>query len=248
MFNAFAHFADRVVNEPKAALIVASAYVQALGTWLFTNDYEYADPVLSPPPIFDEFLSIEPQVVSTLRIATMPDLAIELKAVNPNGLRQMYSTAAYKIDPSFLNDMYRDFQASVAALFPPPAGFLPAIVFQPITLNELDFMTRNGGNPLGLSPDDAPLILLDVALAWTDPADDARIVAMRKEYLQWWQEKAKRKGLFHRYLYQNYASHDQDVFAGYGEENLQRLKDISQKYDPNGVFQRLQPGYFKLGL
>jgi hypothetical protein len=45
---------------------------------------------------------------------------------------------------------------------------------------------------------------------------------------------------------QNYAGAAQDVFAGYGEKNRERLRDIQSKYDPEGVFSRLQPGGFKL--
>lgn len=247
MFNAFAHFADNVVDNPKAALILASAYVAATATWLFANDYEYADPTLTPPPIFEEFLSIEPQISSTLRIATLSDLAAELKVVNPSGFRQTYSAATYKIDPLFLNDMYHDFQASIAGLQPTPVGLIPAIIFQPISLNELSFMSKNGGNPLGLSGGDGPLILLNVAIAWSDPADDARIFALRDEFMSRTDSAAQAKGLYNRYIYQNYANPTQNVFASYGEENLQRLRDISKKYDPTGVFQRLQPGYFKLG-
>ena len=43
------------------------------------------------------------------------------------------------------------------------------------------------------------------------------------------------------------AMQSQDVFGGYGEENRKRLIAISERYDPRGVFQRLQPEYFKLG-
>ena len=50
----------------------------------------------------------------------------------------------------------------------------------------------------------------------------------------------------YKYIYQNYASQNQDVFAGYGAANKQRLIDISRKYDPEQIFQTLQPGYFKL--
>lgn len=50
----------------------------------------------------------------------------------------------------------------------------------------------------------------------------------------------------HRYIYQNYAAAEQKVFEGYGEENLESLRQVSKKYDPDGVFQKLQPGYFKL--
>ena len=57
---------------------------------------------------------------------------------------------------------------------------------------------------------------------------------------------AKDLGVYHRYIYQNYANITQDVFAGYGEENRERLREIQKKYDPEGVFSRLQPGYFKV--
>jgi FAD/FMN-containing dehydrogenase len=53
-------------------------------------------------------------------------------------------------------------------------------------------------------------------------------------------------GLHHPFIFQNYARYDQDVFAGYGLENRKRLQEIQKKYDPDGVFSRLQPGYFKV--
>jgi len=43
-----------------------------------------------------------------------------------------------------------------------------------------------------------------------------------------------------------YAAQEQNVFEGYGSANHAKLRIISKKYDPEGVFQRLQPGYFKL--
>ena len=48
------------------------------------------------------------------------------------------------------------------------------------------------------------------------------------------------------FLYQNYAAAEQKVFAGYGQSNWKRLREISLKYDPDRVWQKLQPGYFKL--
>jgi hypothetical protein len=53
-------------------------------------------------------------------------------------------------------------------------------------------------------------------------------------------------GLYHPFTYQNYAGPGQDVFASYGAENRMRLLKIQQKYDPEGVFSRLQPGYYKV--
>ena len=57
---------------------------------------------------------------------------------------------------------------------------------------------------------------------------------------------AKKRGLYNRYIYQNYAAAGQQVFAGYGPENHAKLRRIYQKYDPTGVFTKLQPGYFKI--
>jgi len=56
----------------------------------------------------------------------------------------------------------------------------------------------------------------------------------------------KEMGLHHPYIYQNYAAKHQDVYAGYGSENRKRLREIQKEYDPEGVFSRLQPGYFKV--
>jgi hypothetical protein len=57
---------------------------------------------------------------------------------------------------------------------------------------------------------------------------------------------AKEMEIFHPWIYQNYANISQDVFGGYGEENRQKLRDIQGKYDPERMFAKLQPGYYKL--
>lgn len=50
-----------------------------------------------------------------------------------------------------------------------------------------------------------------------------------------------------RYVYQCYASANQDVFGGYQAVNRQRSIDISRKYDPGQVLQTMWPGYSRLG-
>ena len=53
-------------------------------------------------------------------------------------------------------------------------------------------------------------------------------------------------GLANPYLYMNYASQFQDVVPSYGAANYAKLVATAKKYDPTGVFQTLEPGYFKL--
>lgn len=82
---------------------------------------------------------------------------------------------------------------------------------------------------------------------WSDAADDGKVYNATQRAITRSVTAAKKLGVDNRFVYQNYAAQGQDVFAGYGEANRQRLIEISEKYDPKGIFQKLQPGYFKLG-
>lgn len=82
---------------------------------------------------------------------------------------------------------------------------------------------------------------------WSSAADDERIAAAANQVIDSAVTTADSMDMDFKYIYQNYASLNQDVFAGYGQENKQRLIDISRRYDPERIFQTLQPGYFKLG-
>jgi len=124
--------------------------------------------------------------------------------------------------------------------------FLPSLVFQPITLPIIAKFGTNGGNALGITAADGPLLVMDTDFQWNDPADDARVLGAQKSIMDQSIALAQKEGLYNRYFYQNYAAPGQNVFAGYGPTNQQRLIQISKKYDPQGVFQTLQPGYFKV--
>lgn len=53
---------------------------------------------------------------------------------------------------------------------------------------------------------------------------------------------------FHPFIYINYANKGQDVFGGYGQNNRDRLVEISKAVDPKGVFASsdLWTGCFKV--
>lgn len=108
-------------------------------------------------------------------------------------------------------------------------------------------MTARGGNALGLSAADGPIMNLLIALRWIDTADDARLNQFAATVKDRAVAAAKAAGKHEDYLYMNYASPWQDPVAGYGAANKAKLQKISKKYDPTGVFEQLQPGYFKLG-
>jgi hypothetical protein len=67
-----------------------------------------------------------------------------------------------------------------------------------------------------------------------------------RHLIERFRESARAMDMLHPYIFQNHAFEEQDVFAGLGEGKLARLKAVRRAVDPIGVFQSLQPGYFKL--
>lgn len=57
---------------------------------------------------------------------------------------------------------------------------------------------------------------------------------------------AREMGLLLDYKCANFATGHQKVLRSYGADNLRRLQEVAAKYDPEGVFQKLQNGGFLL--
>lgn len=49
------------------------------------------------------------------------------------------------------------------------------------------------------------------------------------------------------FRYSNYCDGSQNPFSTYGEESIKHMREVSRKYDPQGVFQSRVPGGFKIG-
>ena len=125
-------------------------------------------------------------------------------------------------------------------------GFHVSIVFQPIAASTIAQGKSRGGNPLGL--EEAAQTWLVLNCGWSLEADDRRVLATGAKFLDEVDKMAACKGLSKTFRYLNDAAMDQRPIDSYGHENVQRLKSISKEYDPDGVFQKLVKGGFRLGL
>ena len=238
-------FSKNAPSDPNAALIVAYAYAQ--GTFLTVADLEYALPELRPA-IFQDFQDI-PHIMDTTAIRSLSNVTIMFNDTNPGGLRETYWTATYKVDYVFLQYLVQEYQKQALTLINttnPVADLQPSFVLQIITTDQLAHMSKYGGNALGLTEAEGPLLLLNIAWWWSNPADDERVLKTAQSIVDNSVAFAKSKGLDNEYLYMNYASQYQSVIPSYGATNHAKLRAIAEKYDPKGVFQRLSPGYFKL--
>jgi len=145
----------------------------------------------------------------------------------------------------YLNDVLAIWEAETVNIMN-ITGTLPVLVFQPISLAMISHMGKNGGNALGITAANGPLVLINVSTKWNFTSDDAAIATWAKNVIDKTVALGKSRGLWNRYIYQNYAAQPQDVFGGYGNVSKTKLVATHKKYDPTDVFTKLQPGYFKI--
>lgn len=208
-------------------------------------ELEYADPIANSS-IMAEYNAITGSIADQTAIRSLTELTELLDGpASGSGLRQSFWTFTVKLDkklPASIKDIF--FEELPVIL--DAEGVLPAISFQVLTEPILEKMATKGRNAVGLSAKDGPLTNILIAIKWKQSADDERINQFAAKFKDRAMALATAQGKASPYLYMNYASPWQDVVAGYGAANQARLKSISNKYDPTGVFEKLQPGYFKL--
>ena len=66
------------------------------------------------------------------------------------------------------------------------------------------------------------------------------------ELLERAEKLAVELGLFLELRFPTFAGATQNVLSSLGAENLKKLRETATKYDPDGVFQKLQNGGFLL--
>ena len=60
------------------------------------------------------------------------------------------------------------------------------------------------------------------------------------------QSLAREKGVLLDFKCMSFATASQKVLGSYGPDNIKRMQETAAKYDPEGVFQKLQHGGFLL--
>lgn len=129
----------------------------------------------------------------------------------------------------------------------PDGDFITECILQPIPTIFAQRSVAAGGNVLGLERNkcDGILLSMNTMVKTLEQKNFAypRVKAATEAIKQY---ASTVEGGLLDWLYLNYADQSQDVLAGYGAENIEFLKGVSAKYDPEAVFQKLCPGGFKL--
>ena len=89
---------------------------------------------------------------------------------------------------------------------------------------------------------------MNFTVNWDKAQNDEFVKATTRRVVELIDAVATAKKTNHRYRYLNYCAEWQRPFEGYGKDNYQFLRQVSRKYDPEGLFQKGCVGGFKLDV
>lgn len=123
-------------------------------------------------------------------------------------------------------------------------GATLVVALQPISESVVLVGKERGGNALGLQPTNQTWVVSNVG--WFSTEDNFDVHSLVTTLNNQTENADFEAGHHLPYIFMNDASYDQAVIANYGIENVNRMRDVQRKYDPDQVFQKLVPGGFKL--
>ncbi|WYZ37070.1 hypothetical protein EsH8_II_000576 [Colletotrichum jinshuiense] len=240
---AYVKWVDSIPNYTKGSAVTFWAYSPGVGTVVSaalhdTSNTEWA-------PAYDDFRIIEPQTMNTLRHDSHLNMIVELE--EPTDYRQIWITLTGKNDARFIR---RAVQAQAKFIegwkATQDADFLNYITFQAMPKLLFEHSVEKGGNIIGMEREDGNAILFQmqhmVRSAGAERQARDQLVTMRQELKDYYISE----GIDVEWEYLGYADGTQDPLSTYGPENLQLLRDVAAKYDPEQVFQKRVPGGFKI--
>ncbi|KAK2592799.1 hypothetical protein QQS21_009503 [Conoideocrella luteorostrata] len=239
--QALQDFTSNVSSDLDSTMIFVAAHQPEYGgNTVLTLCFNAAG--VEKPQAFKKFLDL-PETFSKYQIGKVQDLL----PLSELPLNNVWYSLAVKNDAAIISKaseliykLANDLKANIA-----DGEFTTHCAFQPIPRVYTERSLAAGGNVMGLDNYPHDTITLQVSASvktaelaeWVRPQVEAVVEEVRafagEDRLCPW-------------LYLNYAHSSQKVLESYGRENVDLIKAVAAKYDPDGVFQRLCPGGFKI--
>ena len=244
-FEYFEAFTGNPKYDEYASLINSYVFIPLANSWYIANGIEYTKPIVNPP-YFQNFTSL-PQTFTTMRISNLTDFTEEIAISTPLGRREIFATATFVNSAKVMAEIFDLANITGQALID-IVNITLSISFQPQPqiIIQKSAMSNNGiGNSLGLDASDGNLFNLLMGVQWDQEEYDDLITTQVKTFIAQTQVAAAKLGVYNPYIYLNYAAPWQDPIDGSIAVKSQ-LQKTSEMYDPTGVFQKQEPGGFKL--
>lgn len=152
---------------------------------------------------------------------------------------------SYENSVDMLLEVWNIFNASLAGV-EDIEGISWSLTLEPIVKSMISAGEEMGGDILGIDLPSNGLILTICSASFTLASDYAYMSKATDQLLEDLISASKSLGVYNRFIDMNHAKAVQNPIAGYGTENWEFLNATAAKYDPDGVFQTLKPGGFKL--
>ncbi|KFY26447.1 hypothetical protein V491_01305 [Pseudogymnoascus sp. VKM F-3775] len=200
-------------------------------------------------PAFDGFLAL-PNISSTVTSGPISDIIPQFTGPTPLGLYANWFTgmATNNLEAlTIIDDLHHKYVPMMQAAAP-SSNFSTLVELQPVTNSMVDNSVKRGGNILGLERvvKDGPVLMWLVSLTVDTEENQNAILPIAREFVDAINEAEKKAGHWIDWIYLNYAWKDEKPYSYYGNDNIKLLNTVSQKYDYNGVFQKLRQTGFKL--
>ncbi|CZT21994.1 uncharacterized protein RCC_07863 [Ramularia collo-cygni] len=224
-----------VLKEPCTGLDIAAAA-------LFHPNHSVEE--AHHPKVLDPLFNV-PATRDTTRIQPLAKMAEEAGAglIFKKGNRYNYGQITVGVDAKLYAAIYERWRVHYASLETIP-GICLTLSYNPIPAKAIVASRTRGSNPFGIKEIAQCRIGLDHG--WTRAEDDEKVLAADVAFLNDIADLARSYGLLQEYIGMNNAGEHQDVMGHYGKENLERMRNVSRKYDVDQVFQELCAGPFKL--
>ncbi|RYP42470.1 hypothetical protein DL767_000158 [Monosporascus sp. MG133] len=240
-----AYLTERVAENPDSSIITVISHISlvkdiVVGAALVeTRGVENA-------VAFAEWSKL-PKIIDTTGIKSMLELGLDTAL--PNDHYNTWFTLTVKNDERIMSKAAEVHDRLVEELksYIPDGSFTTQCIFQPLPLVFARHSIAAGGNVLGLerNTSDGILLQMNTMVKTLDQKEFAypRVKACIRAVEEY---AATIDGGLLEWLYLNYADESQDVLRSYGAQNLEFMRAVSRKYDPQQVFQYFCPGGFKL--
>ncbi|KAL4950163.1 hypothetical protein BDW69DRAFT_187613 [Aspergillus filifer] len=242
--SAFIDFTKNVTSVPDNHILVMWVYIPKAEDHVIVLDLMNLDGVKNPDTLAG-FLDIPGQGDDyTASVATKLESFIV-----PTGGHHTWFTLTFKADLRIVLRAGQVFEALIETVKTqiPDHDFSSQMVLQPLAASFAEHSIARGGNVLGLEriKDDCVILVCSLETQSAELNETVGRPAL-KIAINEIDKFAKSVDGDVDFRYLNYCDGTQDPIARYGEENVQKMREVSARVDPDGVFQRRVPGGFKI--